>query len=60
MIISTITIISLSIGLATGLISGGALGFAIGNRRRTDRERDENYFDIIHYYPEDNDDVYIT
>lgn len=60
MIISTITIISLSIGVATGLISGGAIGFAIGNRRRTDREMEQDFARIIFYPHEDGDDVFIS
>ena len=46
MIISIITIIGISIGVATGLIGGGAIGFAFGNRRRHNNIVDE-YFETI-------------
>ena len=60
MIITTITIISLTIGVATGLISGSALGYALGRRERIDREMDEDFLNIVYYYPEnvDDDNIY--
>ena len=56
MIFSIITIISVSIGVATGLIGGGAIGFAIGNRRRRDNVVDEYFETILTNYEEQSED----
>ena len=50
MIITTIVIIGTLIGLGTGLISGSAIGYAIGNRRN--RELDEQHNRLVEYYTE--------
>lgn len=46
MIISLITIISVSLGVITGLVGGGVIGYTIGDRRRIGREisEDSRYF----------------
>ena len=56
MIISTITIICASIGVATGLIGGGAIGYAIGNRRRRDNIIDEYFETIFTNYEEQSEE----
>jgi len=53
MLVTISIIIGTSVGLATGLIGGGALGFAIGNRKiteKTERKNDEDYTNLINYY----------
>lgn len=49
MILSLVVIIASSVGLLTGIIGGGALGYSVGNRRR-EYEMDENYSNMINYY----------
>ena len=50
MIITITLIIGTAVGLGTGLIGGGAFGYAIARRRRTEIEADENYDRMINYY----------
>jgi len=50
MIITITLIIGTAVGLGTGLIGGGALGYAIASRRRAEQEADEEYNRIIEYY----------
>ena len=50
MFFSITIIVAASIGLGTGLIGGGSLGFAIASRRRAEREADEEYNRIVEYY----------
>ena len=50
MIFSIAIIIATSVGLGTGLIGGGAVGFAIAHRKRSEVEADEDYEKMIEYY----------
>jgi len=50
MIITLPLIIATSIGLLSGLITGGLSGYLIGTRERNEREMEENYNNLINYY----------
>lgn len=59
MIISTIIIIGTTIGFGTGLLGGIAIGYAVSDKRRHNREINERYDALIkHIYQEDEQNDY--
>ena len=54
MFITLTLVIGTAIGLGTGLLGGGALGYAVAIRRREEREADEDYERMVNYYSQPN------